>query len=214
MAPNNSMNDSPKTQTYDAAAVEAALRNFEARQNELKARARARGYDPKTGMPLQVDAPQKPQQADAPQKPKAPQQKAPQQPTRTNPAQGGNAPAGGNKPNGASSAAQASAKPKTRETVPSDPKIEKTETLTQEQKAIEDWLKTTKFKKKLLGGVDEADVWKKIGELNSLYEAALSAERARCNAMIEHYKQTCVTAVQKYKQAASSASARRERTGE
>lgn len=205
MTPNNSdpKHEAPKTQTYDSAAVEAALRNFEARQNELKNRARARGgYDPKTGMPLQADAQQKPQQ------------KAPQTP-RTNPAQGGNAPAGGNKPASAPGAQQAKAQPKPAPSkVPTAPKDPQADTPTREQKAIENWLKTTKFKKKLLGGVDEADVWKKIGELNSLYEAALAAERARCDAMIEYYKQTCVTAVQKYKQAANSVSPRRERTGE
>ena len=200
MTPNNSdpKHEAPKTQTYDSAAVEAALRNFEARQNELKNRTRVHGgYDPKTGMPLQADAPQKPQQ-------NAPQQKTPQQPTRTNPAQGGNAPAGGNKPASAPGAPQAKAQPKPAPSkVPTTPKDSQADTPTREQKAIENWLKTTTFKKKLLGGVDEADVWKKIGELNSLYEAALAAERARCDAMIEHYKQ-----------AATSASARRERTGE
>lgn len=44
---------------------------------------------------------------------------------------------------------------------------------------ISDWLKTVKFKRKLLGGVDEADVWKKIEELNALYEKILYAERCK-----------------------------------
>lgn len=44
---------------------------------------------------------------------------------------------------------------------------------------IQNWLKTVKFKKKLFGGVDEVEVWKKIEELNSLYERVLIAERAR-----------------------------------
>lgn len=38
---------------------------------------------------------------------------------------------------------------------------------------IEEWLQTVKFKKVKFGGVDEADVWRKIDELNSLYEKAL-----------------------------------------
>ena len=42
---------------------------------------------------------------------------------------------------------------------------------------ISDWLQTVKFKRKLFGGVDEADVWKKIEELNALYEKMLYAER-------------------------------------
>lgn len=47
------------------------------------------------------------------------------------------------------------------------------------------WLKQVRFKRCLFGGVSETDVWRKINELNSLYEAALSAERARYDALIE-----------------------------
>lgn len=46
------------------------------------------------------------------------------------------------------------------------------------------WLNSVKFKKKAVGGLDPDDVWKKIEELNSLYENALVAERVRCNMMI------------------------------
>lgn len=99
-------------------------------------------------------------------------------------------------------------------TEPGKPKTSQTEPLNPEQEKIAKWLKSVKFKKKPLGGVDEADVWKKIGELNTLYEAALAAEHARCDAMVDYYKKTCVTAVQKYKQAAISANTRRERTGD
>lgn len=53
-----------------------------------------------------------------------------------------------------------------------------------EQERIQKWLKQVRFKKNALGGVNEADVWKKISELNALYEAALSAERARYDAML------------------------------
>ena len=56
--------------------------------------------------------------------------------------------------------------------------------LNHEQERIQKWLKQVRFKKAFLGGVDEADVWKKIAELNSLYEAALSAERARYDALL------------------------------
>lgn len=44
---------------------------------------------------------------------------------------------------------------------------------------IKEWLKTVKFKKKLFGGVSEVDVWKKINELNAMYERALLKEHAR-----------------------------------
>ena len=59
-----------------------------------------------------------------------------------------------------------------------------TEALNEEHKKMLEWLKKLKFKKKLLGGVKESDVWKKISELNRLYEAALSAERARYDTLI------------------------------
>ncbi len=41
--------------------------------------------------------------------------------------------------------------------------------------AIIGWLCRVKFKRRLFGGIDEADVWRKIEELNALYEAALWA---------------------------------------
>lgn len=59
------------------------------------------------------------------------------------------------------------------------------EPLNHEQERIQKWLKQVRFKKTLFGGVNEADLWKKIAELNSLYEAALSAERARYDTLIE-----------------------------
>ena len=46
-----------------------------------------------------------------------------------------------------------------------------------EEQAVIDYLKTVKFKKRI-GGVDEADVWKKIGEINALYEKLLVAQKA------------------------------------
>lgn len=58
------------------------------------------------------------------------------------------------------------------------------EPINHEQERIQKWLKQVRFKKNALGGVNEADVWKKISELNALYEAALSAERARYDAML------------------------------
>ena len=63
------------------------------------------------------------------------------------------------------------------------------EPLNHEQERIQKWLKQVRFKKTLFG-VDEADLWKKIGELNILYEAALSAERARYDALLaQHWRE-------------------------
>ena len=54
-----------------------------------------------------------------------------------------------------------------------------------EQLAIIQWFRTVKFRKNLLGGVDEAAMWKKLEELYALYEAAIRAERTRYNVLLE-----------------------------
>lgn len=57
-----------------------------------------------------------------------------------------------------------------------------------EQERILNWLKTVRFKKNTFGGVVEADVWKKLAELNSMYNSALMAERVRYDALLEKAK--------------------------
>ena len=54
-----------------------------------------------------------------------------------------------------------------------------------EHQAIVQWYKTVKFRKKLLGGVDEVAMWKKLEELYGLYDAAIRAERTRYNVLLE-----------------------------
>ena len=54
-----------------------------------------------------------------------------------------------------------------------------------EQEAVIQWFRTVKFRKNLLGGVDEAAMWKKLEELYALYEAAIRAERTRYNVLLE-----------------------------
>ena len=54
----------------------------------------------------------------------------------------------------------------------------------QEEQRVTDWLKSVKFRKQVFGGVSEADVWKKISELNDIYKQALVAERARYDALL------------------------------
>ncbi len=49
-----------------------------------------------------------------------------------------------------------------------------------EENTILEWINSIKFKKRLFGGIDESDVWKKIDELNTLYEKLLIAERSKC----------------------------------
>lgn len=60
----------------------------------------------------------------------------------------------------------------------------------QELKNISEWLGNLRFRKQFFGGVNEQDVWKKLEELNAMYETALGSERARYDALIEHYKET------------------------
>lgn len=62
------------------------------------------------------------------------------------------------------------------------------EVINLEQERIIDWLKKVKFKKQFIGGVDEQDVWKKINELNEMYEDALKAERIRYDVLLEAEK--------------------------
>ncbi len=63
-----------------------------------------------------------------------------------------------------------------------------TKPISTQQEEILRWLKTTRFKRALLGGLDERDVWKKLGDLNALYEAAILAERARYDTLLQEYK--------------------------
>ena len=58
-------------------------------------------------------------------------------------------------------------------------------TFEQEREArIAEWLRKVKFRKQIFGGVSQADVFKKIGELNDMYRGALIAERARYDALL------------------------------
>lgn len=58
-------------------------------------------------------------------------------------------------------------------------------TFEQEREArIAGWLQKVKFRKQIFGGVSQADVFRKIGELNDMYREALIAERARYDALL------------------------------
>ena len=64
----------------------------------------------------------------------------------------------------------------------------KKEPISETHKDIVRWIQKLKFKKKIFVGVDEDDLLKKIGELNSLYETALLNERARYDALLAQYR--------------------------
>ena len=59
-----------------------------------------------------------------------------------------------------------------------------------EHQAIVQWYKTVKFRKNLLGGVNEAAMWKKLEELYALYDAAIRAERTRYNVLLESSRES------------------------
>lgn len=65
--------------------------------------------------------------------------------------------------------------------------------LNSEQQKIVEWLKRMRLKKQLLGGVSESDVWKKIDELNKLYETALTAERIRYETLLWEQRENAVS---------------------
>ena len=58
------------------------------------------------------------------------------------------------------------------------------ECISREQQEILEWLRKVKFRKKLLGGVDEVQLWKKLEELYGLYANAIRAERVRYDALL------------------------------
>ena len=58
-------------------------------------------------------------------------------------------------------------------------------------RAVAAYLGKLRFKRRVFGGVDEADVWRKIEKLNGLYEEARWAERIRDDALLaEQRRQT------------------------
>lgn len=62
-----------------------------------------------------------------------------------------------------------------------------TPALSREQRKIVQWLKQVRFKRALFG-VSEKDVWKKMGEMNELFQQALVAERIRYDTLLEQQR--------------------------
>ena len=75
-----------------------------------------------------------------------------------------------------------------KESIQETEQLESEQWLNLEQMKIAKWLKKLRFRRKLFGGVSEQDVWKKIAELNTMYESTLTAERVRYDALIKDYK--------------------------
>lgn len=92
------------------------------------------------------------------------------------------------------------AKNKEKEALPNTKKDAATEAINQEHKEIIKWFQTVKFRRALFGGVDENDVWKKLQELNQLYESAIRVERERYNILLTDHEKTYGNLIYKYKQ--------------
>lgn len=80
----------------------------------------------------------------------------------------------------------------------------KTKALNHEQEKLRQWFQEVKFRKVLFGGVDEIQLWKKLEELNQIYETSLSAERARYDALLADHQKSCNAVIRKYKKLAES----------
>lgn len=55
---------------------------------------------------------------------------------------------------------------------------------------IAQWLSQVRFRKSVIGGLEPEDVWKKLEELNALYEKALLAERVRSQLLRKSQEET------------------------
>ena len=79
-----------------------------------------------------------------------------------------------------------------------------TKAFNHEQEKLRQWFQEVKFRKVLFGGVDEIQLWKKLEELNQIYETSLSAERARYDALLADHQRSCNAVIRKYKKLAES----------
>lgn len=78
-------------------------------------------------------------------------------------------------------------------------KNDKPQALNREHENLLRWFGTVKFRKTLIGGVDEVQLWKKLEELDRLYDAAVRAERTRYDALILDHMKSFNALLGKYK---------------
>ena len=90
---------------------------------------------------------------------------------------------------------------RSRESPPSKKVGADTEALNAEHEKMLAWLQTVKFKRVILHGISEQDLWKKLGELNELYNASLIAERARYDALLSAYARSTNAKIADYRKA-------------
>lgn len=60
--------------------------------------------------------------------------------------------------------------------------------MAEEEKRIAAWMEKLHFRRALFG-VDERDVWRKLSELNEMYQRLLQAERIRYDTLLEQKNQ-------------------------
>ncbi|MCC8066583.1 MAG: hypothetical protein LIO94_05715 [Clostridiales bacterium] len=65
--------------------------------------------------------------------------------------------------------------------------LDESKPLNKEHQKMLEWLKMVNFRRTLINGVDEADVWRKMEELNHLYEGSMIAERASYETLLDKY---------------------------
>lgn len=59
------------------------------------------------------------------------------------------------------------------------------------KKEIADYLKNIKFRKKLFGGADEYDVWRKIKKLDEMYQKEIEKQKLQYEALIAEREDWC-----------------------
>lgn len=82
-----------------------------------------------------------------------------------------------------------------------------------EHERLINWMQTVKFRKTMIGGINEVQLWKKLEELNQIYDAALRAERVRYDTLLDSQKRASGTLLRKYKQQLAEVSSGRSGSG-
>ena len=79
--------------------------------------------------------------------------------------------------------------------------IESMDESTLARQEIVTYLRKIRFKRSFFG-VSQVDVWKKIQDLDALYEKAIQAERQRYEILLEEHQRQCAAAIKRLKAAA------------
>ena len=75
----------------------------------------------------------------------------------------------------------------------------KTDMASQTMEDLAEFLKKLKFRRRFIGGVDEDDVWEKIGLLQREYQHVLDIEKAKQQALLDEKLQIIEQMQKKYR---------------